>query len=84
MTKSSPAGWATTLEPHRKDPLWMEGTIVGENAICFIDTPLVGALVSPMISPVHKTIGIRGNLYVKVHVLIPQLSAADLKKIKDL
>ena len=34
--------------------------------------------------PVHKTIGIRGNLYVKVHVLIPQLSAADLKKIKDL
>ena len=34
--------------------------------------------------PVHKTIGIRGNLYVKVHILIPQLSAADLKKIKDL
>ena len=34
--------------------------------------------------PVHKTLGIRGNLYVKVHILIPQLSAADLKKIKDL
>ena len=34
--------------------------------------------------PVHKTIGTRGNLYVKIHVLIPQLSAADLKKIKDL
>ena len=34
--------------------------------------------------PVHKTIGIRGNLYVKIHVLIPQLSTADLKKIKDL
>ena len=34
--------------------------------------------------PVHKTIGIRGNLYVKIHVLIPQLSASDLKKIKDL
>ena len=34
--------------------------------------------------PIHKTIGIRGNLYVKIHVLIPQLSAADLKKIKDL
>ena len=34
--------------------------------------------------PVHKTIGIRGNLYAKIHVLIPQLSAADLKKIKDL
>jgi len=34
--------------------------------------------------PVHKTIGIRGNLYLKVHVLIPQLSAQDLKKIKNL
>ena len=34
--------------------------------------------------PVHKTIGIRGNLYVKIHILIPQLSASDLKKIKDL
>ena len=34
--------------------------------------------------PIHKTIGIRGNLYVKIHVLIPQLSAADLKKMKDL
>ena len=34
--------------------------------------------------PVHKTIGIRGNLFVKIHILIPQLSAADLKKIKDL
>ena len=34
--------------------------------------------------PVHKTIGIRGNLYVKIHVLIPQLSVADLKKIQDL
>ena len=34
--------------------------------------------------PVHKTLNIRGNLYVKVCVLIPQLSAADLKKIKDL
>lgn len=34
--------------------------------------------------PVHKTIDIRGNLYVKIHVLIPQLSASDLKKIKDL
>ena len=34
--------------------------------------------------PVHKTLNIRGNLYVKVMVLIPQLSAADLKKIKDL
>ena len=34
--------------------------------------------------PVHKTLNIRGNLYVKVHVLIPQLSAQDLKKIKYL
>ena len=34
--------------------------------------------------PVHKTIGIRGNLYVKIHILIPQLSEQDLKKIKDL
>ena len=34
--------------------------------------------------PVHRTLNIRGNLYVKVMVLIPQLSAADLKKIKDL
>jgi len=34
--------------------------------------------------PVHKTLNIRGNLFVKIHVLIPQLSAADLKKIKDL
>ena len=34
--------------------------------------------------PVHKTIGIRGNLYVKIHILIPQLSASELKRIKDL
>jgi len=34
--------------------------------------------------PIHRTVGIRGNLYVKVHILIPQLSAQDLKKIKDL
>ena len=34
--------------------------------------------------PVHRTVGIRGNLYVKVHILIPQLSAQDLKKIQDL
>ena len=34
--------------------------------------------------PIHKTVGIRGNLYVKIHVLIPQLSVSDLKKIKDL
>jgi len=34
--------------------------------------------------PIHRTLNVRGNLYVKIHVLIPQLSAADLKKIKDL
>jgi curved DNA-binding protein len=34
--------------------------------------------------PVHKTLNIRGNLYVKVNVIIPQLSQTDLKKIKDL
>jgi len=34
--------------------------------------------------PVHKTLNIRGNLYIRVLVLIPQLSTADLKKIKDL
>ena len=34
--------------------------------------------------PILKTTGIRGNLYVKIHVLVPQLSATDLKKIKDL
>ena len=34
--------------------------------------------------PVHRTLNIRGNLYIKVLVLIPQLSTADLKKIKDL
>ena len=34
--------------------------------------------------PVHKTLNIKGNLYVKVMVLIPQLSQDDLDKIKDL
>tara|TARA_B100000900_G_scaffold252152_1_gene214876 strand:- start:1193 stop:2044 length:852 start_codon:yes stop_codon:yes gene_type:complete len=34
--------------------------------------------------PVHKSLNIRGNLYVKLLILIPQLSAADLKIIKDL
>jgi len=34
--------------------------------------------------PVHRTLNIRGNLYIRILVLIPQLSAADLKKIKDL
>ena len=34
--------------------------------------------------PVHQSLNIRGNLYVKVVVLIPQLSRKDLNKIKDL
>ena len=34
--------------------------------------------------PVHRTLNIRGNLYIKVLVLIPQLSTADLKKDKGL
>jgi len=34
--------------------------------------------------PIHRTLNVRGNLYVKIQMLIPQLSAADLKKIKDL
>lgn len=34
--------------------------------------------------PVHRTLNIRGNIYIRILVLIPQLSRADLKKIKDL
>jgi len=34
--------------------------------------------------PVHKTLNIRGNQFVKIHVLIPQLSEKKKKKIKDL
>ena len=34
--------------------------------------------------PIHKTLNIRGNLYARVMVLVPQLSQEDLKKIKDL
>ena len=34
--------------------------------------------------PIHKTLNIRGNLYVRVMVLVPQLSQEDLKNIKYL
>jgi len=34
--------------------------------------------------PVHKTLNIRGNLFVKIMIIIPQLSPNDLKKIKNL
>ena len=33
---------------------------------------------------IHKTLNIRGNLYVKINVIIPELSQTDLKKIKNL
>jgi curved DNA-binding protein len=34
--------------------------------------------------PVHDTLNIKGNIYIKINILIPQLSAKDLEKIKDL
>jgi curved DNA-binding protein len=34
--------------------------------------------------PVHDTLNIKGNMYIKINVLIPQLGAKDLEKIKDL
>lgn len=34
--------------------------------------------------PVHDALNIRGNIYVKIHVVIPQLSETELKKIKNL
>ena len=34
--------------------------------------------------PIHKTLNIRGNLYVKINIIIPELSQTDLEKIKDL
>jgi len=34
--------------------------------------------------PVHDTLNIRGNMYIKIHVSIPTLNKQDLDKIKDL
>jgi len=34
--------------------------------------------------PVHDTLNIKGNMYIKINILIPELSAKDLEKIKDL
>ena len=34
--------------------------------------------------PIHKTLNIRGNLFVKIIIIIPELSNNDLKKIKNL
>jgi len=34
--------------------------------------------------PVHESLSIKGNMYVKVHITIPKLSKEQLNKIKDL
>jgi curved DNA-binding protein len=34
--------------------------------------------------PIHDTLNIKGNMYIKINVLIPELSATDLERIKDL
>ena len=34
--------------------------------------------------PIHDTLNIKGNMYIKINVLIPELGATDLEKIKDL
>ena len=34
--------------------------------------------------PVHETLSIRGNMYIKIHVTIPKLNEQELNKIKDL
>jgi molecular chaperone DnaJ len=34
--------------------------------------------------PVHDTLNIKGNIYVRINIMIPTLSKQDLEKIKDL
>ena len=34
--------------------------------------------------PVHDALNIKGNMYIKINISIPELSAKDLEKIKDL
>ena len=34
--------------------------------------------------PLHDTLNIKGNIYIKINISIPALSAKDLEKIKDL
>ena len=34
--------------------------------------------------PIHKTLNIRGNLYVRINIIIPKLSQTELTKIKNL
>ena len=34
--------------------------------------------------PVHDTLNIKGNMYIRINIVIPELNAKDLEKIKDL
>jgi curved DNA-binding protein len=34
--------------------------------------------------PVHESLNIKGNMYIKIHIIIPKLSKEQLNKIKDL
>ena len=34
--------------------------------------------------PVHENLSIRGTMYIRIHVTIPKLNEAQLKKIEDL
>jgi curved DNA-binding protein len=34
--------------------------------------------------PIHDTLNIKGNIYIKINISIPELSVKDLEKIKDL
>ena len=34
--------------------------------------------------PVHETLSIRGNMYIKIHITIPKLTKQQLNKIKEL
>ena len=34
--------------------------------------------------PVHDTLNIKGNIYIRINITIPKLSARDLEKIRDL
>ena len=34
--------------------------------------------------PIHETLNIKGNVYIRINVTIPKLSKEELKKIQDL
>jgi DnaJ-class molecular chaperone len=34
--------------------------------------------------PVHDTLNIKGNMYIRINIVIPELNTKDLEKIKDL